>query len=682
MATWVSQRSGTWNVDATNPLSPWSGGSNPPTGTPANSDTVTIGPSGTVTFNVDQSGFASGITLTVNGTLEASTTAGSYKLKLGANMTGAGTLRAGTSGTPYPTNCTFEIIRNGFQITASSMTLDLNCSEPTVKWIKLSAQEAAGQTILSVDTDVSADTFWVSGTTVRINDVNGGNDSEERTFISATSNTITISSGLTAQKETGTYIALMSRNVKITHTTAAGNAVLSALVGRLFAEINFALTGVNVLRCTMGGTVNNCSTGISLASSATISAVICGTAGTLVNTARGTNFLSTSLVAGGASGVSTAVNSAFFGIIAGCTTGLNSAVSCSVYGSIVGCQSGSLNSGGLVGANATFTNTADLSSQAQSKFFNCLFSGTTENSNYNNIDVGIDNFVESFDHDQTANQYRAWTKGGIIDSDTGTVYTGRTRSYKHACSSASFYAFQNRTFTVQAGGGLVVQCYVRKSVSMSYLPRIWILTPGQEPFIAGSPAYEDIMTNSVDTWEELNLVYANGGTSPIDVVVRTVAQNASGNVFFDPIVTVLAPATYDVYNTLLANVAAILVDTNELQTDWVNGGRLDNILDSRASQSSVDTIDDLLDTEMPALTASVAALPTANQNADALLKRDWTAVTGEAARSVLNALRKLRNKVSYDGAGTLSIKKEDDTTDAYTQSVTQDSNQNPFKEVG
>lgn len=42
-------------------------------------------------------------------------------------------------------------------------------------------------------------------------------------------------------------------------------------------------------------------------------------------------------------------------------------------------------------------------------------------------------------------------------------------------------------------------------------------------------------------------------------------------------------------------VAAILADTNELQTDWANGGRLDVILDARASQSSVDTIDGIVD---------------------------------------------------------------------------------------
>jgi hypothetical protein len=41
---------------------------------------------------------------------------------------------------------------------------------------------------------------------------------------------------------------------------------------------------------------------------------------------------------------------------------------------------------------------------------------------------------------------------------------------------------------------------------------------------------------------------------------------------------------------LKTDVDAILADTNELQVDWVNGGRLDNILDARASQASVDDV--------------------------------------------------------------------------------------------
>lgn len=63
------------------------------------------------------------------------------------------------------------------------------------------------------------------------------------------------------------------------------------------------------------------------------------------------------------------------------------------------------------------------------------------------------------------------------------------------------------------------------------------------------------------------------------------------------------------------SIPAILADTNELQTDWVNGGRLDVILDARASQASVDTVygivgDILVDTGTT-LPATLATLATA-----------------------------------------------------------------------
>ena len=54
--------------------------------------------------------------------------------------------------------------------------------------------------------------------------------------------------------------------------------------------------------------------------------------------------------------------------------------------------------------------------------------------------------------------------------------------------------------------------------------------------------------------------------------------------------------------------------------------------------------------------------------ADAILKRDWTQVTGESARSVLNALRFLRNKWAITGT-TMSVKKEDDSTEAWNAEI-------------
>lgn len=55
--------------------------------------------------------------------------------------------------------------------------------------------------------------------------------------------------------------------------------------------------------------------------------------------------------------------------------------------------------------------------------------------------------------------------------------------------------------------------------------------------------------------------------------------------------------------------------------------------------------------------------------AGAVFKLDLSTLTGEASRSLLNAVRKLRNKWSVSGT-TLTVFKEDGTTPAYTQTLT------------
>lgn len=77
------------------------------------------------------------------------------------------------------------------------------------------------------------------------------------------------------------------------------------------------------------------------------------------------------------------------------------------------------------------------------------------------------------------------------------------------------------------------------------------------------------------------------------------------------------------------------------------------------------------------VSADIAAVPTDTENADALLKRDMSAVSGESARSPLNALRFLRNKWSISGT-TLTVTKEDDTTSAWTSTVAGDATADPI----
>jgi hypothetical protein len=115
------------------------------------------------------------------------------------------------------------------------------------------------------------------------------------------------------------------------------------------------------------------------------------------------------------------------------------------------------------------------------------------------------------------------------------------------------------------------------------------------------------------------------------------------------------------------------------QAGYIVGTNLNATISSRATQTSVDTVDDFLDTEigaikaktdnLPASPAATGDIPTATQNADALLNRDMSAVSDTNARSPLNALRFLRNKWSISGT-TLTVTKENDSTSAWTATVT------------
>jgi len=102
-------------------------------------------------------------------------------------------------------------------------------------------------------------------------------------------------------------------------------------------------------------------------------------------------------------------------------------------------------------------------------------------------------------------------------------------------------------------------------------------------------------------------------------------------------------------------------------------GKTDNLPVDPADQSLVIAATDAIMGRLGApagasLAADIGDVPTALENADALLKRDWSAVAGEASRSVLNALRNIRNKWSITGA-TLTVTKEDDATPAWTSTL-------------
>jgi hypothetical protein len=153
----------------------------------------------------------------------------------------------------------------------------------------------------------------------------------------------------------------------------------------------------------------------------------------------------------------------------------------------------------------------------------------------------------------------------------------------------------------------------------------------------------------------------------------------------------------NVYDSLIGGSDYLQADAVQVEgadaTDQINAACdtaiSDAALATAANLATVDTVVDaiLADTGTDGVVVAAGsktgyALTTTEHTniTDALLKRDWTAVTGEAARSVLNALRVLRNRVAISGT-TLTVYKEDDSTSAWTGTVTASASANPITQV-
>jgi hypothetical protein len=223
---------------------------------------------------------------------------------------------------------------------------------------------------------------------------------------------------------------------------------------------------------------------------------------------------------------------------------------------------------------------------------------------------------------------------GIVHEGTAQSATGTTLVL------ASGAAFANdellgATIVITGGTGVgqsrVITDYVGSTDTATV--DTWTTTP------SGTITYKIFATPpaSATAVPAVNLVQVGGSTTDVSALATNVAA-----ILVDT-GTTLDTKLNTIDDFLDTEIAAILADTNELQTDWANGGRLDLLLDgaasagdpwttelpgaygagtagkivgdnlnatvsSRASQTSVDTVDDLLDTEVAAIKTVVDAV--------------------------------------------------------------------------
>jgi hypothetical protein len=199
---------------------------------------------------------------------------------------------------------------------------------------------------------------------------------------------------------------------------------------------------------------------------------------------------------------------------------------------------------------------------------------------------------------------------------TGLTFGSITAYYQRDLDAAPVaIALVDMTLPTWASGGF-------KEASAGNTPGLYMLGVPNAAFASGAKSVMIVLKGAASmapAWLQVQLVNfeLNGATSGIDANVIAMAAN-----------------------TVTASAIA------------------DNAIDAGAFAAD-------------AITAAKVAADVGTELADALLKRDLSAVTGEAARSPINALRRLRNHVAASG-GTLTVKKEDDTTTAWTAALTTD----------
>jgi len=125
-------------------------------------------------------------------------------------------------------------------------------------------------------------------------------------------------------------------------------------------------------------------------------------------------------------------------------------------------------------------------------------------------------------------------------------------------------------------------------------------------------------------------------------------------------------------------IARVVEIINGYTVTFEDGQYAVNLVGANSNVADVTNVNQV--SIRPFNSAGLTQPVSAQDNADALLKRDMSAISGESNRSLLNSIRKLMNKVALAGS-TLTVYKEDDTTPAYTQAVVTDDTQKPIKSV-
>jgi hypothetical protein len=193
--------------------------------------------------------------------------------------------------------------------------------------------------------------------------------------------------------------------------------------------------------------------------------------------------------------------------------------------------------------------------------YNAAMGGTTENYEYNTDWVTDNSYAESRNHDQVANAFKSWSRGGITISQITTLPVGYTLGFKLTCENASKVGFRQTTYSVCPGGTLSAAGQIKFADDHSaYKPRLEIMDDSTDPVILASytPLAQSIVASGTDTgWQAVSVSWKNTASITRLVRIRTSAMRASGDVYYVWAVNMDQPAVTNVRSGVSFNFGSI-----------------------------------------------------------------------------------------------------------------------------
>lgn len=555
MASFTSSQSGLWSSAST-----WGDA-----GVPGDGDTVTIASGHTVTFDVDQSSFASGLAgLTINGTLkfkEDSVTC----LKMASNISIMvnGLLICGDENSPIQrppvgSSTRTKIILQGTNVStkiigASNATIKFVGWTPTRNRTKLAANADSGSNQIILEDSLSLQ----SGDEILIGagSINGGlTESRYGIYtvsdVSSDGKTITLSQNLGHSRLSGDYVAWYSRPIDIQrealyHTISTGGAYLT-ICG---VKTNRSITGagtpfykisdphIKYTTITGGFLVGNTPSGESYVIS-------------------DSTFYNVSLTWGNDVTIKDSVfihrDDPNFGFL---TYPNNLQIKNTWFQNsrTIYRRYSDLGYGTFYMDSCEYKSLYEVPFSFPCEFYvkNMIFNGTPQNrlyydSKYYNCiipSMSVDyngtfknKSIHSYNHNQINGAYRAWMRGGAIQSVTNLYPPCSNKSYQYTLISNTHPVYRTLQLGIlQPQQEIQISCWLYKTLgSMSIQPRFQLIDNNNDPLVdpSAQPLQELISSTSIsDQWEELTIRYKNTTDKEIPISVRCLAANSTGFIY-------------------------------------------------------------------------------------------------------------------------------------------------------